>query len=129
MSQPPPTAVCGPNPMFCVPLRAKKLGTKFGAQSTLAQAETGARLAFEASSRPMLVADRGISGGTGAFVDGSVEPIGDDALTITDPATGAEVGRVTGSSAATVDRAARSAQEAFGAWSRRASVCIALKAI
>jgi succinate-semialdehyde dehydrogenase/glutarate-semialdehyde dehydrogenase len=56
----------------------------------------------------------------GAFVDGAVEPIGDDALTITDPATSAEVGRVTSSSAATVDRAVRSAQEAFGAWSRRA---------
>ena len=56
----------------------------------------------------------------GAFVHGAAEPIGRDVLTITDPATGAEVGRVTSSSAETVDRAVRSAQEAFGAWSRRA---------
>ena len=56
----------------------------------------------------------------GAFLDGAVEAIGDDTLTITNPATGAEVGRVTSSSAETVDRAVRSAQEAFGAWSRRA---------
>jgi len=56
----------------------------------------------------------------GAFLDGAVEPIGDDALTISDPATGAHVGRVTGAGADTVDRAVRSAQTAFGAWSRRA---------
>jgi acyl-CoA reductase-like NAD-dependent aldehyde dehydrogenase len=56
----------------------------------------------------------------GAFLDGAVEPIGHDALTITDPATGAHVGRVTSAGAETVDRAVRSAQQAFGAWSRRA---------
>ena len=56
----------------------------------------------------------------GAFLDGAVEPIGDDALTITDPATGAQVGRVTSAGAETVDRAVRSAQAAFGPWSRRA---------
>jgi acyl-CoA reductase-like NAD-dependent aldehyde dehydrogenase len=56
----------------------------------------------------------------GAFLDGAAEPIGDDALTITDPATGAHVGRVTSAGAETVDRAVRSAQAAFGAWSRRA---------
>ena len=54
-----------------------------------------------------------------AFLDGAAEPIGDDALTITDPATGAHVGRVTSAGAETVDRAVRSAQAAFGAWSRR----------
>jgi len=56
----------------------------------------------------------------GAFLEGAIEPIGDDALTITDPATGAHVGRVTSASGDTVDRAVRSAQAAFGAWSRRA---------
>jgi succinate-semialdehyde dehydrogenase/glutarate-semialdehyde dehydrogenase len=58
----------------------------------------------------------------GAFVDGRVEPIEDDVLTITDPATGAHVGRVTSASAATVDRAVRAAHAAFGEWSRRAIV-------
>jgi succinate-semialdehyde dehydrogenase/glutarate-semialdehyde dehydrogenase len=56
----------------------------------------------------------------GAFVDGAVEPIEDDTLTITDPATGAHVGEVTSSSAATVDRAVRAAHAAYGEWSRRA---------
>jgi succinate-semialdehyde dehydrogenase/glutarate-semialdehyde dehydrogenase len=56
----------------------------------------------------------------GAFVDGAVEPIEGDALTITDPATGEHVGRVTSSSAQTVDRAVRAADAAFGDWSRRA---------
>jgi acyl-CoA reductase-like NAD-dependent aldehyde dehydrogenase len=56
----------------------------------------------------------------GAFLEGAIEPIGEDALTITDPATGAHVGRVTSASGDTVDRAVRSAQAAFGAWSRRA---------
>jgi acyl-CoA reductase-like NAD-dependent aldehyde dehydrogenase len=56
----------------------------------------------------------------GAFLDGAVEPIGADALTITDPATGAHVGRVVSARAETVDRAVRCAQAAFGPWSRRA---------
>jgi acyl-CoA reductase-like NAD-dependent aldehyde dehydrogenase len=55
----------------------------------------------------------------GAFVGGAVAPIEDDVLTITDPATGAHVGRVTSSSAAVVDRAVRAAHAAFGDWSRR----------
>jgi acyl-CoA reductase-like NAD-dependent aldehyde dehydrogenase len=56
----------------------------------------------------------------GAFVDGAVEPIEPDSLTITDPATGAHVGVVTSSTADTVDRAVRSAHAAYGEWSRRA---------
>ncbi|HEY7621558.1 MAG TPA: aldehyde dehydrogenase family protein [Solirubrobacteraceae bacterium] len=56
----------------------------------------------------------------GAFVDGAVEAIEADTLTITDPATGADVGEVTSASAATVDRAVRSAHAAYGEWSRRA---------
>jgi acyl-CoA reductase-like NAD-dependent aldehyde dehydrogenase len=56
----------------------------------------------------------------GAFVDGAIEQIEDDVLTVTDPATGALVGRVTSSSPETVDRAVRAAHAAFGAWSRRA---------
>ena len=56
----------------------------------------------------------------GAFVDGVVEPIEDDVLTITDPATGAHVGDATSASPATVDRAVRSAHAAYDAWSRRA---------
>jgi acyl-CoA reductase-like NAD-dependent aldehyde dehydrogenase len=55
----------------------------------------------------------------GAFVDGAVESIADDVLTITDPATGEHVGRVTSSSAEVVDRAVRSAHAAYGDWSRR----------
>jgi succinate-semialdehyde dehydrogenase/glutarate-semialdehyde dehydrogenase len=56
----------------------------------------------------------------GAFIDGAVEPIEADTLTITDPATGAHVGDVTSSTADTVDRAVRSAHAAYAVWSRRA---------
>jgi succinate-semialdehyde dehydrogenase/glutarate-semialdehyde dehydrogenase len=56
----------------------------------------------------------------GAFVDGAVEPADGDTLTITNPATGDLVGRATAATAQTVDRAVRSAQAAFGDWSRRA---------
>jgi len=55
----------------------------------------------------------------GAFVDGAAAPIEGETLTITDPATGAVVGRVTSSSAEVVDRAVRSAYAAYDAWSRR----------
>jgi acyl-CoA reductase-like NAD-dependent aldehyde dehydrogenase len=56
----------------------------------------------------------------GPFVDGAVEPIGDETLTIADPATGAHVGRVTSGSAETVDRAVRSAHGAQAQWAARA---------
>src|SRR4051794_26011111 len=55
----------------------------------------------------------------GIFVDGAVEPVAGDTLTIVNPATGEVVGRATKADAAAVDRAVRSAQAAFGAWSRR----------
>jgi succinate-semialdehyde dehydrogenase/glutarate-semialdehyde dehydrogenase len=55
----------------------------------------------------------------GAFVDGAAAPIEGETLTITDPATGAVVGRVTSSSVEVVDRAVRSAYAAYDEWSRR----------
>jgi acyl-CoA reductase-like NAD-dependent aldehyde dehydrogenase len=55
----------------------------------------------------------------GAFIDGAVEPIGGDVLTISDPATGEPVGRVASGSAETVARAVRAASAAFDEWSRR----------
>ncbi|HEX7298797.1 MAG TPA: aldehyde dehydrogenase family protein [Solirubrobacteraceae bacterium] len=55
----------------------------------------------------------------GAFIDGAAEAIDGDALTITDPATGALVGLAASASAQAVDRAVRSAFAAYGEWSRR----------
>jgi acyl-CoA reductase-like NAD-dependent aldehyde dehydrogenase len=55
----------------------------------------------------------------GVFVDGAVQPIAGETLTITDPGTGETVGRVTRADADTVDRAARSAHAAFADWARR----------
>jgi acyl-CoA reductase-like NAD-dependent aldehyde dehydrogenase len=55
----------------------------------------------------------------GIFVDGAVEPIGPDALQITNPGTGEAVGRATSAGAADVDRAVRSAHAALEEWSRR----------
>ena len=54
----------------------------------------------------------------GAFVDGTPEQIGESALEIHDPATGELVGRAAASSADDIDRAVRSAHDAFPAWSR-----------
>jgi acyl-CoA reductase-like NAD-dependent aldehyde dehydrogenase len=54
----------------------------------------------------------------GIFVDGEVQPIGPETMTILNPGTGAAVGRVTAADAATVDAAVRSAAAAFPAWSR-----------
>ncbi len=54
----------------------------------------------------------------GCFIDGRVEPVEADTLTIHDPATGALVGTVTAATAEIVDRAVRSARAAFGEWSR-----------
>jgi acyl-CoA reductase-like NAD-dependent aldehyde dehydrogenase len=55
----------------------------------------------------------------GVFVDGAVRPIAAETLTITNPATGEAVGRVTNADAATVDEAVRSAHAAFAEWARR----------
>ena len=55
----------------------------------------------------------------GCFIDGSVEPVGGDTLSIHDPATGELVGTVTAATASDVDRAVRSAHAAFAEWSRR----------
>ena len=43
----------------------------------------------------------------GVFVDGAVQPIAADTLTITNPGTGEPVGRVTNADAAAVDEAVR----------------------
>ncbi len=56
----------------------------------------------------------------GAFVDGALQPIAGETLTIADPATGAVVGRVASASAEDVDRAVRSAHAAQPAWAARA---------
>ena len=48
----------------------------------------------------------------GIFVDGAVEPVAGETLTITNPATGEIVGRATKADAAAVDRAVRSAPTA-----------------
>jgi acyl-CoA reductase-like NAD-dependent aldehyde dehydrogenase len=55
----------------------------------------------------------------GAFIDGTSEPLGDSALEIHDPASGDPVGRAAASSAEDVDRAVRSAHNAFPEWSAR----------
>jgi acyl-CoA reductase-like NAD-dependent aldehyde dehydrogenase len=55
----------------------------------------------------------------GIFVDGAIEPVAAETLTITNPATGETVGRATRADAAAVDRAVRSAHAAFGDWARR----------
>jgi acyl-CoA reductase-like NAD-dependent aldehyde dehydrogenase len=55
----------------------------------------------------------------GVFLDGAVRPIDGDILTITDPGTGAVVGRVTRATADAVDAAVGSAHVAFASWSRR----------
>jgi len=53
----------------------------------------------------------------GVFLDGEVQPVEGDTLTILNPGTGELVGHVTAASAAHVDAAVRSAQQAFGSWS------------
>jgi acyl-CoA reductase-like NAD-dependent aldehyde dehydrogenase len=55
----------------------------------------------------------------GAFIDGTSERLGENALEIRDPATGALVGRAAASRPDDVDRAVRSAQDAFAGWSTR----------
>jgi acyl-CoA reductase-like NAD-dependent aldehyde dehydrogenase len=55
----------------------------------------------------------------GIFVDGAVEPVAAETLTITNPATGETVGRATKADAAAVDRAVRSAHAAQADWARR----------
>ena len=55
----------------------------------------------------------------GVFVDGTVQPIAGETLTITNPGTGETVGRVTRAGAEAVDAAVRSAHAAFAEWSRR----------
>jgi acyl-CoA reductase-like NAD-dependent aldehyde dehydrogenase len=55
----------------------------------------------------------------GTFVDGAVQPIAGETLTITNPGTGETVGRVTKAGAAAVDGAVRSAHAALAEWSRR----------
>jgi acyl-CoA reductase-like NAD-dependent aldehyde dehydrogenase len=55
----------------------------------------------------------------GVFLDGAVQPIAGETLTITNPGTGEPVGRVTKADAAAVDAAVRSARAAFADWSRR----------
>ena len=52
----------------------------------------------------------------GIFLDGAAQPIGEATLTITHPGDGRLVGRVTRSGADDVDRAVRSAHEAFLQW-------------
>src|SRR3954452_1158284 len=54
----------------------------------------------------------------GCFIDGRVERVEADTLTIHDPATGELVGTVTAATAETVDRAVRAAHAAFPAWAR-----------
>jgi acyl-CoA reductase-like NAD-dependent aldehyde dehydrogenase len=54
----------------------------------------------------------------GCFIDGRVEPVEADTLTIHDPATGELVGTVTAATAEIVDRAVRSAHTAFPEWAR-----------
>jgi succinate-semialdehyde dehydrogenase/glutarate-semialdehyde dehydrogenase len=56
----------------------------------------------------------------GPFVDGAVEAVDGEALTIMNPATGELVGHAAAASAETVDRAVRAAHAAFPAWSQRA---------
>ena len=53
----------------------------------------------------------------GVFLDGAVQPVEGDTLTILNPGTGELVGHVTAASAAHVDAAVRSAQQAFASWS------------
>src|SRR3954452_7661198 len=55
----------------------------------------------------------------GIFVDGAVQPIAGDVLTIANPGTGEPVGRATKAGAEEVDAAVRSAHAAFAEWSRR----------
>src|SRR5215211_238895 len=55
----------------------------------------------------------------GVFLDGAVQSIGADTLTIANPGTGETVGRVTKAGAGAVDGAVRSAHAAFADWSRR----------
>jgi acyl-CoA reductase-like NAD-dependent aldehyde dehydrogenase len=55
----------------------------------------------------------------GVFLDGAVQPIAGETLTITNPGTGEPVGRVAKADAAAVDAAVRSARAAFADWSRR----------
>ena len=54
----------------------------------------------------------------GAFIDGTVQPIGANTLTISNPATGELVGRVTSAGPQTVDTAVRSAAAAGREWAR-----------
>jgi succinate-semialdehyde dehydrogenase/glutarate-semialdehyde dehydrogenase len=55
----------------------------------------------------------------GIFLDGAVQPIADETLSISNPGTGEVVGRATRADTAAVDAAVRSAHGAFGEWSRR----------
>jgi acyl-CoA reductase-like NAD-dependent aldehyde dehydrogenase len=55
----------------------------------------------------------------GIFLDGEVQPIAGEALTITHPANDELVGRVTRATAGDVDRAVRSAHRALADWRRR----------
>jgi acyl-CoA reductase-like NAD-dependent aldehyde dehydrogenase len=55
----------------------------------------------------------------GIFLDGGVQPLEGETLTIANPATGDVVGRVTAASAEQVDEAVRSAHAAFPAWAQR----------
>jgi succinate-semialdehyde dehydrogenase/glutarate-semialdehyde dehydrogenase len=52
----------------------------------------------------------------GVFLDGEVQPIADETLTITHPGNGELVGRATRATTEDVDRAVRSAHAAFLAW-------------
>jgi succinate-semialdehyde dehydrogenase/glutarate-semialdehyde dehydrogenase len=52
----------------------------------------------------------------GVFLDGEVQAIGSDTLTITNPGTGEVVGRCTAATAADVDAAVRSAHAAWADW-------------
>jgi succinate-semialdehyde dehydrogenase/glutarate-semialdehyde dehydrogenase len=54
----------------------------------------------------------------GLFIDGEIQRVGDEPLTITNPGTGELVGRATAASADQVDAAVTSAREAFASWSR-----------
>jgi acyl-CoA reductase-like NAD-dependent aldehyde dehydrogenase len=54
----------------------------------------------------------------GVFLDGAVQPVEGDTLTITNPGTGELVGRVTAASATDADAAVRSAHAALRDWSR-----------
>jgi succinate-semialdehyde dehydrogenase/glutarate-semialdehyde dehydrogenase len=55
----------------------------------------------------------------GIFLDGAVQPIADETLSISNPGTGEVVGRATRADPGAVDAAVRSAHAAFADWSRR----------